>query len=144
MFFYYTFDFCCLLVVIFKEEKLSFSILGTQSPDAVNKLLRLSDSNHQIKARAPQKSTPILRSTSPLINNSITLAGLTSTSELTHRRYHHQLTKMRDANQLSNESSSINFKSTSSVSYIRSHKRQLTYLKHTNCIRLFSSGGKSN
>lgn len=119
-----------MLVVIFNEENFH-SILGTQSPDAVNKLLRLSDSNHQIKARAPQKSTPILRSTSPLINNSITLAGLTSTSELTHRRYHHQVTKMRDANQLSNESSSINFKSTSSVSYIRSQKSELISLKNT-------------
>ncbi|CAF4270225.1 unnamed protein product, partial [Adineta steineri] len=95
---------------------------GTQSPDAVNKLLRLSDSNHQIKSRAPQKSNTILRSPSPLINNSITLTGLTSTSELTQRRYHHQVTKMRDANKLTSESSSLNLKPASSVLFIRHHK----------------------
>ncbi|CAF0905105.1 unnamed protein product [Adineta ricciae] len=97
-----------------------FLRLGTQSPDAVNKLLRLSDSNHQIKSRAPQKTTPILRSASPLINNSVTLTGLTSTSELTQRRYH-QVAKMRDANKLTSESSSLNLKPASSVLYIRSH-----------------------
>jgi hypothetical protein len=118
-----------LSFIICKEKKypnLFFSFLGTQSPDAVNKLLRLSDSNHQIKSRIPQKSNPnsnisVLRSASPLINNSIA-----STSELTQqRRYHHPVTKMRDANKLTSESSSINPKPTLSTLYTRSHIREL-------------------
>ena len=108
-----------------------FFPLGTQSPDAVNKLLRLSDSNHQIKSRAPQKTTPILRSASPLINNSVTLTGLTSTSELTQRRYH-QMSKMRDANKLTSESSSLNLKPASSVLYIRSHLSKFSFIGESN------------
>ncbi|CAF3890446.1 unnamed protein product [Adineta steineri] len=115
---------------------------GTQSPDAVNKLLRLSDSNHQIKSRAPQKSNTILRSPSPLINNSITLTGLTSTSELTQRRYHHQVTKMRDANKLTSESSSLNLKPASSVLFIRHHKPETN--QNNNDLSKISDSGISS
>jgi len=118
-----------LSFIISKENKIPkpiLFILGTQSPDAVNKLLRLSDSNHQIKSRIPQKTNPnsnisVLRSASPLINNSIP-----STSELIQqRRYHHPVTKMRDANKLTSESSSINPKPALSTLYTRSHIREL-------------------
>ncbi|CAF4955106.1 unnamed protein product, partial [Rotaria socialis] len=74
---------------------------GTQSPDAVNKLLRLSDSSHQIKARAPQRpnqppassntsSTSTANPTSPIINNITTSTGLSSFAEpsLPHRHQH--------------------------------------------------------
>ena len=123
-----------LSFIIFKKKNIQknfFLCLGTQSPDAVNKLLRLSDSNHQIKSRAPQKpnqtsNIPVLRNASPLINNSITLTGHTSTSELTHQhRYPYQVTKMRDANKLTSESSSINPKPALSTLYTRSHIREL-------------------
>ena len=102
---------------------------GTQSPDAVNKLLRLSDSSHQIKTRPGQKpqphsTTPILKSTSPLIgNNAIgSSTGLSALGEsTTHRRQH--MGKMRDANQLSSESSSLNHRAASSTVYARTHLR---------------------
>ncbi|CAF0850253.1 unnamed protein product [Rotaria sp. Silwood1] len=98
---------------------------GTQSPDDVNKLLRLSNSSHQIKSRAPLKPNPnsnssVLQNTSPLINNSLTTTGLSSVNDLTqHRRQH--VTKIRDANKLTSESSSLNFKPTSSTLHVRSH-----------------------
>ncbi|CAF1239509.1 unnamed protein product [Rotaria sordida] len=98
---------------------------GTQSPDDVNKLLRLSNSSHQIKSRAPLKpnsnsSSSILQTTSPLINNTLTTTGLTSVNELNqHRRQH--VTKIRDANKLTSESSSLNFKPPSSTFHVRSH-----------------------
>ncbi|CAF4253997.1 unnamed protein product, partial [Rotaria magnacalcarata] len=101
---------------------------GTQSPDAVNKLLRLSDSSHQIKARAPIKpnpnsSTSIFRNTSPLIGNPMALTALTSVSETTqsNSRRHQHTNKMRDANKLTSESSSLNFKPASSTLYVRSN-----------------------
>ncbi|CAF4988147.1 unnamed protein product, partial [Rotaria sp. Silwood1] len=98
---------------------------GTQSPDDVNKLLRLSNSSHQIKSRAPLKPNPnsnssVLQNTSPLISNSLTTTGLSSVNDLTqHRRQH--VTKIRDANKLTSESSSLNFKPTSSTLHVRSH-----------------------
>ena len=100
---------------------------GTQSPDAVNKLLRLSDSSHQVKHRLGQKpqhqsNTPILKSTSPLIGNNAASTGLSALGETTHQRRHH-MAKMRDANQLSSESSSLNLRSGSSTMYFRSHIR---------------------
>ncbi|CAF2173500.1 unnamed protein product [Rotaria magnacalcarata] len=108
---------------------------GTQSPDAVNRLLRLSDSSHQIKARAPQRpnqppassntsSTSIVNSTSPVINNITTSTGLSSFAEPSLPHRHQHLAKMRDTNKLTSESSSLNFKPPTSTSYshlIRSH-----------------------
>ncbi|CAF4108294.1 unnamed protein product [Rotaria socialis] len=100
---------------------------GTQSPDAVNKLLRLSDSSHQTKARAPIKPNPnssssIFRNTSPLIGNPMASTALTSVSETTqsNSRRHQHMNKMRDANKLTSESSSLNFKPVSSTVYVRS------------------------
>jgi hypothetical protein len=89
----------------------------------VNKLLRLSDSSHQIKSRAPQKPNPnstlgVLRFATPIIPST----GLTSVRELNP----HQVTKIRDTNKLTSESSSLNIKPTSSSSvYVRSHTREL-------------------
>ncbi|CAM4934079.1 unnamed protein product [Rotaria socialis] len=108
---------------------------GTQSPDAVNKLLRLSDSSHQIKARAPQRpnqppassntsSTSTANPTSPIINNITTSTGLSSFAEPSLPHRHQHLAKMRDTNKLTSESSSLNFKPPTSTSYsqlIRSH-----------------------
>jgi hypothetical protein len=104
---------------------------GTQSPDAVNKLLRLSDSN-QTKTRMPhrpfhlnmsssQSNTSIPNSASPSLSNLSTTTGLSSVAESTHQNnnnnhhnhHHHRnhhLTKMRDTNKLTSESSSLNFK----------------------------------
>lgn len=87
---------------------------GTQSPDAVNKLLRLSDSSHQIKSRSQQKSNPnsnfaVLRNISPIIPST----GLTSARELNP----HHVSKLK----LTCESSSLNLKSTVPTLYIRSH-----------------------
>ncbi|CAF4782014.1 unnamed protein product [Rotaria socialis] len=100
---------------------------GTQSPDAVNKLLRLSDSSHQTKARAPIKPNPnssssIFRNTSPLRGNPMASTALTSVSETTqsNSRRHQHMNKMRDANKLTSESSSLNFKPVSSTVYVRS------------------------
>ncbi|CAF3206067.1 unnamed protein product [Rotaria socialis] len=111
------------------------SFSGTQSPDAVNKLLRLSDSSHQIKARAPQRpnqppassntsSTSTANPTSPIINNITTSTGLSSFAEPSLPHRHQHLAKMRDTNKLTSESSSLNFKPPTSTSYsqlIRSH-----------------------
>ncbi|CAF0969781.1 unnamed protein product [Adineta steineri] len=112
---------------------------GTQSPDAVNKLLRLSDSSHQIKNRTPQRSQHIPTSSSlssststnnpgsPLLSTSTTTTGLSSLAEVSyrqnHQHHHHQhLNKMRDTNKLTSESSSLNFKQPTSYSHmIRSH-----------------------
>ncbi|UJR30938.1 hypothetical protein I4U23_018450 [Adineta vaga] len=122
------------------------SYSGTQSPDAVNKLLRLSDSNHQSKTRTPLRNNHVSASSSPssvtslnnagspLLSNSTssTTTGLSSLSEIPHQRqhHHHHIAKMRDTNKLTSESSSLNFKqpasssSSSSSSYlhlIRTH-----------------------
>ncbi|CAF1488798.1 unnamed protein product, partial [Adineta steineri] len=110
---------------------------GTQSPDAVNKLLRLSDSSHQIKNRTPQRSQHIPTSSSlssstsnnnpgsPLLSTSTTTTGLSSLTEVSYRQNHHHhqhLNKMRDTNKLTSESSSLNFKQPTSYSHmIRSH-----------------------
>ncbi len=118
-----------------KEEKTfkNFSLfffVGTQSPDAVNKLLRLSDSSHQIKSRAPQKHNPnstlsLPRNSSPLIPST----GLTSVRELNP----YQVTKIRDTNKLTSESSSLNLKAAApSTLYIRSHTRELFFTKENN------------
>ncbi len=96
-------------------------ILGAQSPDAVNKLLRLSDSSHQIKSRGTQKLNPsstlsLHRNVSPLIPS----MGLSSVREFNPQ----QVSKMRDTNKLTSESSSLNFKTASSTFYVRSHIRE--------------------
>ena len=126
-----------------------YGCLGTQSPDAVNKLLRLSNSNHQTKARAPQRlpqpsasssasSMPTSSSVSPLISTSATSTGLSSLAEPSqhHRHHHHHhATKVRDTNKLTSESSSLNFKASNSSGYtqrIRSQTRKLV-------LALFSS-----
>jgi len=92
---------------------------GTQSPDAVNKLLRLSDSSHQIKTRPMTKSQGIFRGVPALTNNGGTSTGLSALGESIHR---HQTYK-RDTQKLSCESSSVNLKFESSTLYIRSHLR---------------------
>ncbi len=102
--------------------------LGTQSPDAINKPFRLSDSSHQIKARAPQKFTPnptisLLRHATPVVPSS---TGLTSVREANQLK----VTKMRDTNKLTSESSSLNFKVPPSTFYIRSHIRELFDRNH--------------
>lgn len=119
-----------------------YACLGTQSPDAVNKLLRLSNSNHQTKARAPQRlpqpsasssasSMPTSSSVSPLISTSATSTGLSSLAEPSqhHRHHHHHhTTKVRDTNKLTSESSSLNLKPSNSAGYtqrIRSQTRKL-------------------
>ena len=95
---------------------------GTQSPDAVNKLLLLSDSS-QTKSRTSQKSNA---NASPIIPST----GLTSRREENHQQ---QLAKMRETNKLTSESSSLNFKAPAVV-YVRSHirKRSLTIDKKMN------------
>ena len=105
-----------------RADSVQLTKFGTQSPDAINKLFRLSDSSHQIKARAPIKSNPnttvnLLRNASPLIPST----GLTSVRESNPPR----LTKIRDTNKLTSESSSLNFKAPPSTFYIRSHTRKL-------------------
>jgi hypothetical protein len=107
---------------------------GTQSPDAVNKLLRLSDSSHQIKNRSAHRpyqlptssslsNTCVLNSASTSLTNSSTTTGLSSVAESTsHRHRNHHTNKMRDTNKLTSESSSLNFKQpTSNTPLIRSH-----------------------
>jgi hypothetical protein len=117
-----------------------FLLPGTQSPDAVNKLLRLSDSN-QTKTRTPnrpfhlsmsssQTNTSIPHSASPSLSNLSTTTGLSSVAESTHHHHHHHrnhhTTKMRDTNKLTSESSSLNFKQPASHGHlIRSHTRKL-------------------
>jgi len=124
----------------------SFFFSGTQSPDAVNKLLRLSDSSHQIKNRTSHRpfhlstsssltGTSVQNSTSPLLSNSPTATGLSSLTESTHNNnnnnhhHHHRnhhVSKMRDTNKLTSESSSLNFKQPTSYTHlIRSHTRKL-------------------
>ena len=119
----------------------TLSFLGTQSPDAVNKLLRLSDSSHQIKNRAPQRlnhpasssslaSVPASNSASPLTNSSTASTGLSSLAEPTHQHlHHHRGSKIRDTNKLSSESSSLNFKqpnaATSFAHRTRHHNRKV-------------------
>jgi len=140
---------CCLLFVFVYFWDLLFLILllffllpGTQSPDAVNKLLRLSDSN-QTKTRTPnrpfnlsmsssQTNTSIPHSASPSLSNLSTTTGLSSVAESTHHQHHHHhhrnhhTTKMRDTNKLTSESSSLNFKQPASHGHlIRSHTRKL-------------------
>ncbi|CAF2499591.1 unnamed protein product [Rotaria sp. Silwood2] len=126
---------------------------GTQSPDAVNKLLRLTDSSHQVKPRAPQRpnhtsipsnvlSTSVPNSTSPIIS-SITATATTGLSSLAESTHHHRhITKIRDTNKLTSESSSLNFKPPASTSYthlIRSH----TQLNQTNSELIKEVGGDS-
>jgi hypothetical protein len=63
---------------------------------------------------------------SPSMSNSSTTTGLSSLAEPTHHRQHH-ITKMRDTNKLTSESSSLNFKQPIQTSYthlIRSHTRK--------------------
>jgi hypothetical protein len=101
-----------------RGDSVQLTKFGTQSPDAINKLFRLSDSSHQIKPRAPQKSNPnatinLLRNAAPLIPST----GLTSVRESNQ----HKVTKIRDTNKLTSESSSLNFKAPPSTFYIRSH-----------------------
>ncbi len=117
-----------------------FFLLGTQSPDAVNKLLRLSDSSHQIKNRTPHRpfhlstssslsNTSAPNSASPLLSNSSTTTGLSSLTESTHHHHHHRnnhVTKIRDTNKLTSESSSLNFKQPTSHTHVtRSQTRKL-------------------
>ena len=116
------------------RRKLNPIFSGTQSPDAVNKLLRLSDSSHQVKNRAPQRpntstsssphSSSIPNSASLLTNNktvpastTTTTTGLSSLVEQNQHHRHQDLTKLRDTNKLTSESSSLNFKTPTSVSY---------------------------
>ncbi len=57
--------------------------------------------------------------------------GLTSVRELNH----HQVTKLRDKNKLTSESSSLNFKATAPTLYVRSHIRELfLYNKKTSFV----------
>ncbi|CAF3430089.1 unnamed protein product [Rotaria sp. Silwood1] len=126
---------------------------GTQSPDAVNKLLRLTDSSHQTKARAPQRpihtptpsnilSTSVPNTASPIISSvtTTTTTGLSSLNEPTH--HHRHIAKIRDTNKLTSESSSLNFKSPTSTSYIhlmRSHTQ--LHQSHSELIK--EGGGDS-
>lgn len=115
-------------------------LLGTQSPDAVNKLLRLSDSSHQVKNRTPHRgfhmptasslsSTSIPGSRSPTMSSSSTVTGLSSVTESTPNR--NQLPKMRDTNKLTSESSSLNFKPPTLHGHLmRSHTRKLFSIDH--------------
>lgn len=101
-------------------------------------MLRLSDSN-QLKPRAPQRpnqpsgssnaySTSIPSSAPPLLNSFTASTGLSSLAEPTLQQRHS--TKARDANKLTSESSSLNFKSSSSYAHlIRSQSRKLKYFK---------------
>ena len=149
--------FVCTFFVLFilsssflERQKLYFILfarLGTQSPDAVNKLLRLSDSSHQIKSVAQRRANHVSTSSSPSSATSLTNPESPSPSNLTistatglsslsgfslpshNRHHHHHLTKMRDTNKLTCESSSLNLKqpTSSSSSYlhlIRTHARK--------------------
>jgi hypothetical protein len=116
-----------LALLFFQKNYTNIFIIGTQSPDAVNKLLRLSNSSHQVKARAPQRpnhssTSSVLPSPSSSISTSSTTTGLSSLAESTHhRRHNHHVTKMRDTNKLTSESSSLNIKPTL---YARFHTRE--------------------
>lgn len=102
----------------------TFSFIGTQSPDAVNKLLQLSDSSHQIKSRPQSRSSnpgaaynsnqlPVSSSASPIISSNAatnSAIGISSIGETNPQRYH-QSTKLRETSKLSSESSSLNFRS---------------------------------
>ena len=96
-------------------------VQGTQSPDAINKLFRLSDSSHQVKTRLPAKpnshgALSTLRHASPILPST----GFTSLRESSAQK----ITRMRDTNKLTSESSSLNLKTpptSSSSFYIRSH-----------------------
>lgn len=114
-----------------------FFFVGTQSPDAVNKLLRLSDSSHQIKTRTPNRpflpissslsNTSVPNSASPSLSNSSTTTGLSSLNESTRHHHHrnHHINKIRDTNKLTSESSSLNFKQSSPFTHLnRSQTRK--------------------
>ncbi|CAF1117980.1 unnamed protein product [Rotaria sordida] len=133
-----------------RASSIQLTKFGTQSPDAVNKLLRLSDSNHQVKSRAPQRpshtstqssliTTSLPNSASPIIS-SVTTTGLSSLAEQPH--HHRHTTKIRDTNKLTSESSSLNFKPPTSTSHshlMRSH----TQLHQTNSDSVKEIGGDS-
>lgn len=141
---------CCFNILLTKNNWFLL-YLGTQSPDAVNKLLRLSDSSHQVKTRAPQRpshpttssslgstSTPI--TVSPLTTSSSTTAtGLSSLAEPSHHRHqhHHHVTKMRDTNKLTSESSSLNFKQPTSTSYTQLIRSNTRMFHHPHLSRTF-------
>jgi len=122
---------------------------GTQSPDAVNKLLRLTDSSHQVKTRAQQRANqstnithiPVSSSASPLISASATTTGLSSMTEPVQFRQTHG-TKLKDANKLSSESSSLNFKANHSGSYPHRIRSQ-NQLNHQTTDSLKEVGGDS-
>lgn len=99
-------------------DSIQLTKFGTQSPDAINKLFRLSDSNHHVKSRLVPKSHPhttvsILRHASPIIPST----GFTSLRESSAQK----ITRMRDTNKLTSESSSLNLKTPPSTFYIRTH-----------------------
>ncbi|CAF1113865.1 unnamed protein product [Rotaria sordida] len=133
-----------------RASSIQLTKFGTQSPDAVNKLLRLSDSNHQVKSRAPQRPshtstqssliTTSLPNSAPPIISSVTTTGLSSLAEQPH--HHRHTTKIRDTNKLTSESSSLNFKPPTSTSHshlMRSH----TQLHQTNSDSVKEIGGDS-
>ena len=71
---------------------------------------------------------------SPTMSNSSTTTGLSSLVEPTHHRQHH-ITKMRDTNKLTSESSSLNFKQPMQTSHshlIRSHTRKSFFFLNIN------------
>jgi hypothetical protein len=87
-----------------------------------------------------QSNTSIPNSASPSLSNLSTTTGLSSVAESTHQNnnnnnnnhhnhHHHRnhhLTKMRDTNKLTSESSSLNFKQpTTHGNVIRSNTRKL-------------------
>lgn len=138
-----------------------FFCLGTQSPDAVNKLLRLSDSSHQIKTRTPHRplqlptssnlsNTSVPNSTSPSLSNSSTTTGLSSLTESNRHHHHHHrnhhVTKMRDTNKLTSESSSLNFKQPTSFAHLtrsQTRKSKKNKMVKNFTIVIFSSRIKS-
>jgi hypothetical protein len=72
-------------------------------------------------------NTSLPNSGSPSISSSATTSVLSSVAEPTHRHPYHQITKMRDTNKLTSESSSLNFKQPASTSHghlVRSHTRK--------------------
>ena len=101
-----------------RGDTVQLTKFGTQSPDAINKLFRLSDSSHQVKVRLAPKPPPhitvsALRHPSPTIPST----GFTSLRESSAQK----ITRMRDTNKLTSESSSLNLKTPPSTFYIRSH-----------------------
>lgn len=83
-------------------------------------------------------NTSLPNSALPTISSSTTTTGLASLAE-TPQQHRHHITKVRDTNKLTSESSSLNFKQPASYTHlIRSHTREFFSSNQINSNFFFS------